>query len=202
MLLLLPLPFVIAAGMVSHDIVGDPSATAVQIVHQAIQRGRTYQGDLFELGLKDGIDYSAIRSVREKMSPDYSLTVGEINTATATTFIIAHFGNGAWINCRVINNQLSFCYDAAPPYTEGLESLITGKNPPEDCRGCLPEVNDTWQAWLQMQGDRLGSSPHIYREAQWGSYVLMRAESDKAAIECWFNGISPVHLESCVEIGD
>lgn len=199
-LLLLPLPFIYATGLVTRDIVGDPSETAVQIVHQTIQRGRTYSGDLFELSLADGINYSAIQNVREQMSPNYSLTVGVIDPQSSTTIIVAHFDNGAWINCRLTNNQLAFCYDAAPPYTLGLKSLITGEAIPENCRNCLPHVSNTWHEWLRSQGSRLGNAPKIEREAQWGSYVLMRIESDRAAIECWFNEIDPVVLESCEEV--
>ncbi len=199
-LLLLPFPFVAGAGFITRDVVGDPSADAIQLVHRAIQRGRAYEGDLFELGLKEGINYSAIQGVREQMSGDYTLAIGGIDSAAAMTFIVAHFNNGAWINCRILSESLSFCYDAAPPYTIGLTSLLTGESPPETCRGCLPQVSAQWQGWLRAKGDYFTAAPRIQRQAQWGGYVLMRIDAKDYALECWFNGISPVQLERCKEV--
>ena len=137
------------------------TATAVEVVHRAIQRGRTYEGDLFELGLREGIAYGAIRGVREQMSANYTLKVATIDPDTSMTNIVAHFDNGAWINCRVINNQLSYCYDAAPPYTIGLSNLIVGEDKAETCPDCSVIAPKNWQSWLytrkELFGDRLRS---------------------------------------------
>ncbi len=197
--LLLPLPVIILAGMVTRDVVGDPSAQAVQIVHHAIQRTLAYDGDLFELGLREGLNYSALNTVRDQLSPDYTLAIGGLQPEASITYVVVRFDNGAWVNCRIISEFLSFCYDAAPPYTIGLTSLITGEAPPENCLGCLPQVSADWQTWLQSKGSNFTETPHIQRLAQWGGYVLMRAESDDYALECWFIGISPVQLDHCEE---
>jgi hypothetical protein len=197
--LLLPVPFIFIAGMVTRDVVGDPTALAVQTVHQAIQRTISYEGDLFQLGLQEGLNYSAFNSVRDQLSPDYTMVVGGLEPETAITYIVVHFANGAWVNCRLIGETLSFCYDAAPPYTIGLTSLITGEAPPDDCLGCLPQVDADWQDWLQAKGVNFVGTPHIERLAQWGGYVLMRAETDDYALNCWFSGISPVLLDYCEE---
>lgn len=201
-ILLWPLIFVALAGYVTNDIAGDKTARDALLVQEAINTGRTYDGDLFQLGLERGVNYSAINGVRDQMSPTYSLLIGGIDADTATTFVVAHFDNGAWITCRIINGQLNFCYDAEPPYTTGLAALISGEELPEDCRGCLPGVAEDTAAWLQDQGKQMGENPTIERLAQKGGYVLMRvtSESGNKAIECWFNGISPVQLESCVEM--
>jgi hypothetical protein len=201
-LLLWPLIFVALAGFVTNNIAGDKSARDALMVQEAISTGRTYGGDLFQLGLDRGLNYSAISGVREQMSPTYSLLIGGVNADSFTTFVVAHFDNDAWITCRIINGQLNFCYDAAPPYTIGLAALIRGEELPEDCRGCLPRVDEETAAWLRGQHERLGDNPAIERLEQMGGYVLMRAtsESGDEAIECWFNNVSPVHLESCVEV--
>lgn len=203
-LLLLPLPLVAGAGFITNYIRTDATAAAVALVDKAIQTNLTHEGDLFQLGLEEGISYNALRGVRDQLSTVYSLRIGEVDQETVTTFVVAHFSNGAWINCRVINEQLSFCYDAAPPYTIGLESLITGSEVPEDCRGCLPQVEDELADWLQARGDRFDGRPEIYRLAQWGRYALMRAEAENGefAIECWFEGVSQVRLQRCVEAGE
>ena len=202
-LLLLPLPLVAGAGLLTNSMRTDPTVAAVDLVHRAIQTNLAREGDLFQLGLEEGINYNALRGVRDQLSPTYSLKIGEVDQQTLTTFIVAHFGNGAWINCRVINEQLSFCYDAAPPYTTGLASLITGETVPEACPGCLPQVENEWLMWLRSRGQRFDGRPQIYRLAQWGRYTLMRAEAANGeyAIECWFEGVSPVRLERCVELG-
>lgn len=199
--LLLPLPIVAVAGYITNDIVGDKSAVDIATVHKAIETARTYEGDLFALGLEEGISYSALQGVREQLGEAYTLMIGEVVVTTSSTFVVAHFDNGAWINCRVDNGHLSFCYDASPPYTTGFASLITGEEPPENCRGCLPRGAEEWQGWLQARRDRLGDSPQISRLAQWGGYVIMRAQSESGdyAIECRFNGIIQVSLESCSE---
>ena len=174
---------------------------AARLVHDAIQTGRTYEGDLFELGLRDGINYSAIRGVRDQMSPNYTLFLGESDPESSSTTIVAHFDNEAWINCRVIAGQLNFCYDASPPYTLGLASLITGEPIPEDCRNCLPRADEPLLAWLGAKGDNFRGQLQTLRLAQRGSHVLMRVESERSdyAIECWFEGISPVRATKCEE---
>jgi hypothetical protein len=198
--LLLPLPAVILAGMVTRNVIGDPSAQAVQAVHQAIQRTLAYDGDLFELGLREGLNYSALNAVRDQLSPGYTLAIGGLEPEASITYVVAHFDNDAWVNCRLISDYLSFCFDAAPPYAIGLASLITGEELPEDCFGCLPQVSEEWRPWLRSKGANFNGPPQIRRLAQWGGYVLMRAESDGYALDCWFSGISPVRLNSCEEV--
>jgi hypothetical protein len=201
-MLLWPMLFVALAGYVTNDIAGDKSARDALLVQEAIDTGRTYDGDLFQLGLERGVNYSAIRGVRDQMSPTYSLLIGGVDADTLTTFVVAHFDNGAWITCRLINGQLNYCYDAAPPYTIGLAALISGEELPEDCLGCLPRVDQESAAWLRGQNERLGENPTVERLAQMGRYVLMRvtSESGDQAIECWFNAIDPVQLESCAAV--
>ena len=201
LLLLLPLPFAALAGYVTNDISGDKSAYALHLVHQAIEVGRTYEGDLFQLGLADGINYSALNSVRDQMSATYVLSLSGIDAASASTFVIAYFGNGAWVRCRVINNQLSFCADAAPPYTTGFISLINGESPPENCYGCQPVADETWLSWLRARRDQL-DPPTVSRLAQWGSYALMQVSSPSGsfAVQCWLSGLSTPRLERCQEI--
>jgi hypothetical protein len=133
------------------------------------------------------------------MSPNYSLLIGGVDADTLTTIVVADFDNGAWIACRIINGQLNYCYDAAPPYITGLASLIRGEPVPEDCLGCLPRVEEGTADWLRQQGDILGDDPQIERLAQKGGYVLMgiTSETGDQALDCWFNGMSPVTLERC-----
>ena len=199
--LLLPLPFVVLAGFVTRDFIesADP-AGVMPLIHEAIQTGRTYQGDLFELSRERGLNYSAINGVRHQMSANYKLSLGEVDDGMSTTFVVAHFDNGAWINCRVLNDQLNFCYDASLPYVVGLSSLITGDPLGDDCRGCLPNVNDEIAGWLRQQGGQFNGPPQITRLSQRGSHVLMRAESPDgaAAVECWFEGNTRVQLVDCV----
>ncbi|MCB9443962.1 MAG: hypothetical protein H6669_06975 [Ardenticatenaceae bacterium] len=198
--LLLPLPIIFIAGMVTRDIVSDPSTQAVQTVYHALQRTLAYDGDLYELGLREGLNYSAFNSVRDQLTPDYSMAIGGLEPEMSITYVVIHFANDAWVNCRLISDYLSYCYDAAPPYTIGLASLITGEAPPESCLGCLPRSSTEWQTWLRSKGVNFADPPQIRRLAQWGGYVLMRAESNDYALECWFNGISPVQLDHCEEV--
>ncbi len=197
------MPFVIWAGGITQNIVGEPSVTAVQVVDKAIQRSRSYTGDLFELGLEEGINYSALNGVQEQIDGSYTLKVGRVDPGTSTTIIVAHFESGAWINCRVLNDQLSFCDDAAPLYVTGLNTLIIDAPVDEDCRrNCVPEATAEWQNWIQSRREAFGESPKITRLAQWGNYVLMKIEStDRTlAAECWLEGTDPVQLVSCKEV--
>ena len=136
------------------------------------------------------------------MSENYSLLIGEVNLGVANTiFVVAHFDNGAWINCRVVADQLSFCYNASPPYRQGFSALLTTGETPEDCQKCTVKINDEQRAWLLARSENFAGSPRLTRLAQWGSYVLMRAESPDGdyAVECLFNSISPVRLDHCRE---
>jgi hypothetical protein len=201
--LIVLMPLVVIAGLVTGNAYGSGASTkALQLVHEAIRTGRAYEGDLFELSLEQGINYSAIQGVRDQMSADYTLMIGDSDPVMATMYVIAQFDNGAWINCRVLADQLNFCYDAAPPYTVGLSSLITGEPVPEECRNCVPQSENAQLDWLRSHHDWFGQDLQISRLAQWGRYVLMQVSSESSgqAVECWFKGTSPVWLESCMEV--
>lgn len=201
--LLLPVPLMILGGLYTANIVGESTGPALRAVDEVISTGRAYEGDLFEFSREAGVNYNAIRGLQAQMRGDYTLMIAEVDTETATTFVVAHFSGGGWITCRVIGDQPSFCYDASLPYTQGLASLITGEAVPEDCIGCLPLVGETWREWLAARGARFNGRPEPYRLAQRGSYVYMRVEAptDGYAIDCLFRGISPVRLAYCSEVG-
>lgn len=202
-LLVLPLPLVFGVGLIANILVNSPLRVAPQLVHEAIRTGRTYPGDLFQLSLERGVNYNAIAGVRGLMSAHYSLTIGEIELGAANTiFVVADFDNGAWINCRVVADQLSHCYDANPPYQRGFSALLTTGQTPEDCPECAVKVSDEQRAWLLARSENFAGLPRITRLAQWGSFVLMRAESPSSgyAVECLFHGHSVVRLEHCWEV--
>ncbi len=202
-LLALPLPLVLGVGLIADNLVNQPLRVAPQLVHEAIRTGRTYSGDLFKLSVERSLNYNAIAGVRSQMSEHYTLQIGEAELgAVQTVFVVAHFDNGAWINCRVVADQLSHCYDAIPPYQRGFAALIAGESV-EDCPECFIRVSAPQREWFAARRDRFARSPVITRLAQWGSYVLSRAESPDGgyAIECLFHGISPVKLELCREAG-
>jgi hypothetical protein len=203
LMLALPLPLVLAVGLIADNIINSPLRAAPRLVHEAIHTGRTYPGDLFELSLERGVNYNAIAGVREQMSAHYTLLVGEMDLdAAQTVFVVAYFDNGAWINCRVVAGTLSHCYDASPPYLQGFPALLTSGEMPQDCLACKFRVSDELRAWMSSRREYFGGTPQVTRLAQWGSYVLMRAQSPVGdyAIECRFHGISPVELEDCWEV--
>jgi hypothetical protein len=201
-LLVLPLPLVFGAGLIADNLINSPLRVAPQLVHKAIRTGRTYPGDLFELSLAHGVNYNAIAGVRDQMSAGYSLNLGQIDLGAANSIVVvAHFDNGAWINCRVTADQLFHCYDASPPYRQGFPSLLATGETPQDCRACTVKVSDEQRAWLLERGENLAGLPHVTRLAQWGSYVWMRAEppTKDYAVDCLFHGISPLTLDHCQE---
>jgi hypothetical protein len=201
-LLLWPLPLVFAAGLITGNLYGNPSGP-IQEVHRAITTVQNYEGDLIELEQTQRTGLTALNPVRDQLAGDYTLQLGEINQETSITIVVAHFDNGAWINCRLIADQLNFCYDAAPPYTVGFASLISGEAPPEAvCRNCVPRAGEESLSWLAARRAALGPEPEIAYVQQRGRYVLMRAAArdGQAAIECWFEGLSPVSLECCHEV--
>jgi hypothetical protein len=202
--LLIPLPLVFAAGLASDNLVNSPERTAFNLVQEAIHTGRTYPGDLFELSMKGGVNYNAIAGVREQMSDTYTLSSAEVGLgATSNIIVVAHFDNGAWINCRVTADQLFHCYDASPPYRQGFAALLTTGETPEECRACTIKVGGKLRDWLLTRQEKWQLSPHLTRLTQQGSYVLMRADSPSGdyGLECLFHGTSPVTLEQCEETG-
>ncbi len=194
-MLLFPALIAAGAGLFADNTMNAPLRVAPQLVHEAIRTGRAYTGDLFELSRERSLNYNAVAGVRDRMSANYSLQIGEADLGPAqTVFVVAHFDNGAWINCRVLAGQLSHCYDASPPYVQGFAAWLTGQ-PAGDCRACALKVREG----LTLPAATIGNAPRITRLAQWGSYVLMRAEAPSGgeAVECLFHGISPVTLERC-----
>lgn len=200
-LLLWPVPLVFIAGVITGNLYGNP-AGPIQKVHQAITMVQAYEGDLIELEQSQRMGLMALNPVRDQLAGDYTLQLGEIDQETAITIVVAHFDSGAWINCRLIADQLNYCYDASLPYTIGLASLISGEEPPEEvCRACVPRADAATLSWLAARREVLGPEPDIDYVQQHGRYVLMRvaARDGQAAVECWFEGLSPVSLESCHE---
>ena len=201
MILLIPFPFVFAAAFATSSAQVNPAARAAAVVYDGIEVARAYDGDLFQLGLERGSNYAALQSVRELLDGSYTLKVGEFDPDSSMAFVLAEFEDGPWLNCRVQNDQLSFCFDATPLYARGLTSLITGA-PPEDCPTCMPRATVETQQWLAARAEQLGPEPHIERLAQWGGYVLLRATAVEGsfAVDCWFDKMSPVTLDRCEEV--
>ncbi|MBE2223763.1 MAG: hypothetical protein IAF02_19645 [Anaerolineae bacterium] len=200
--LLLPLPLVILVSYLTASIIADTSWKGIPIIDRVIQVVREYDGDLFTLGLDDGINYAAARGVRDALDGAYTLSVGSIDADSLTTIIVADFENGAWIHCRFLNDQLNYCYDGSPPYTIGFNNLIAGTPIPEDCRGCAVAADTQWLNWLQERHSQLGSEPIIERTGMQGDFVIMQAQSatNDYAIQCWFQGSPPVKLLKCEEM--
>jgi len=203
LMLLLPLPLMLAAGLIADSMVNSPLRVAPRLVHEVIRTGRTYPGDLFALSRQEGTNYNAIAGLRDKMSEDYTLSLGSIDLGAAeTVYVVADFDNGAWINCRVVMEQVAFCYDASLPYMQGFPALLTTGTLPDDCPQCFFRAGDEQREWLQARSEMIGGSPRVSRLAQWGSFVLIQAESadGEAVMQCLFEGASPVELRRCWEV--
>ncbi|MFN2187059.1 MAG: hypothetical protein ACK2UU_24010, partial [Anaerolineae bacterium] len=87
-LLLLPVPLLVGVGFVADSMVNKPLRVAPQLVSEAIDTGRTYEGDLFALSLEKGVNYAAIEGVREQMSAEYSLSVGSVDLGVSDTIMV------------------------------------------------------------------------------------------------------------------
>ncbi|MCX7706433.1 MAG: hypothetical protein N2204_00300, partial [Anaerolineae bacterium] len=127
-LLALPLPMLFGVGLIADNLVYQPVRRAIGLTDQVIRTARTYDGDLFALSIERGVNYNAAASVRHLLSPGYTLSIGEIEPGAADiVFVVAHFDNGAWVNCRIVADQVSFCWDASPAYLRGLPALLAGQ---------------------------------------------------------------------------
>lgn len=198
---MVPLVMVAGVGALTSTLFSNPYGSSLNIVNQTIQVTRTYPGDLFALGLEDGISYAAINAVRDQLDGPYMLSVSTLDLETGTVIVMATFDNGAWIKCRLVYAQLSFCEDASPPYTTGLAHLLAGTPLPEDCVGCLPRVSPELSVWLSARQSQFSEPLIITRQAAEGSFVLMRAATvdGRDAIECWFSGQPQVKIDRCAE---
>lgn len=203
-LLTLPLILVLAAGLAADALLHQPVRAAQQLVDEAIQQARTYEGDLFALSMDSGINYSVLSGMRDQLDGRYTLQPGEVEWGPAQrVVIVAAFANGAWLSCSVFvagsGVQLGHCQDIRLPYTEGLLRLLRGDSF-ADCRSCFVRSSPELSAWLQQQAPRLGPSPRIELHQQ-GRYVAARvsAAQGAAAIDCLFAGINSPVLEMCRE---
>jgi hypothetical protein len=199
-LLLLPLPIVAAAGLAADNNISQPLRVAPLLVDEAFTTARSYTGDLAALGRETGVNYSAVGGVLDLIGDaGYTLMLGDADLGVAqTVFVVAHFDNGAWVNCRILANQLSHCYDAGLPYSLGLAAALSGAGT-LDCRGCTVQMSGDTRARLLELGRGFTDTPSFTRMAQWGGQVLMRA-TDLAsgyAVDCWFEGLGPVTITSC-----
>ena len=200
LLLLWPLPLVFLATLAPNLSGEEQLWRAPRLVHEAIETGRSHQGDLFALSRQEGINYNAVAGIRDQLTGDYSLQLGEILPEMATVIIVAQFDSGAWINCRVLAGNLNFCYDVAPIYFDDLAAAVAGQ-PPADCPNCSFRDDGAWRNWLHERQPQLGPAPTISKLLQQGNYVLMRLESPQGdyAVQCRLRGLNSVHLEWCEE---
>lgn len=204
----LPALFVVLGAYFIPDLISNAPREGLAYTQQGIEGSRSYTGDdLFGYSLETGFNYSALEGVLPEIEGPYTLIAGEMDEAGSSFTAVAHFENGAWINCFVnidyINaTYLNFCADASLPYTAGFAHLLTGQPIPETCRNCAIEIDDTWQNWLTDRAGQLTDSPQFEFVAQQGNYVLMRAASPDGnyAIECMFQGIKQVSLLYCEEM--
>ena len=193
-----PLLFAFAIGWLMDGYINQPLRDPARTLNTAIQVARDYPGDLIAYGRQQGLNYGALTPVRYQLGDRYTLMISDIEMnigAGQTVEVTAEFDNGAWVNCRSFADELSFCEDARPPYFQSFPALLAG-----DTADDL-QTSDAWRGWLQKHGAKLGPAPRVRRLAQWGSYVLMRAEAPDsgAAVECLFSGIKPVQLERCAD---
>ncbi|MEP7358872.1 MAG: hypothetical protein ABI847_16605, partial [Anaerolineales bacterium] len=176
LLLALPLPFVFAAGQAADGLINGPLRAPAAAAAQVIRAGRDYPGEPDALARQPGGDYTALRGLHTDLDGDYQLMLGDIDLDTEQTVnVTALFRSGAWINCRVLVERVSFCYDASPAYTSGFSALLTGQGSDPACANCQPQLSDAWRAWLLDQGRRFQAAPQVARLGQQGSYVWMRA---------------------------
>jgi hypothetical protein len=191
-----------AVGYAADSNVSRPLRVAPLLVDEAIRTARTYPGDLAALGRERGVNYAAVNGVLDLMGDsDYALMLGAMDLGAAqTVYVVAHFDNGAWINCRVLAGQLSNCYDASLPYTLGLAGALSGAGTP-GCQACNVRVAEAARAGVLELGQRFTSEPVFSRLAQWGSRVLIRAADAGTglAVDCWFEGMPVAELTGCEE---
>jgi hypothetical protein len=199
--LILPLPFVFLASLITQSVMANPAATAVELTHRGITGTQGFEGDFLELGTAGGVNFAALRGLEGKLDGDFTLGIGEVNTMTSTVIVTADFENGNRVNCRVINDQLVYCYDAEPAYNLTLQSLMTGEPLPETCRDCDRVAPGEWGGWFAERHERLGEDSRVERLAQWGSHALIQVTGESGfAVQCWFEAISPVQLTGCHEL--
>jgi hypothetical protein len=207
LILLVPVLLAAVSGAIFPDLTGAGPHGALVYTNQGIQRVRSYQGDLFQLSRDTGFNYNALASVADQLEGVYTLQVNEVDDAWSSAIVTAHFESGAWVNCRVNIDQLgatyfSFCFDAAIPFTDGLNQLLQGDTPPDSCRRCKVTADPTWQQWLQARANRFEGIPEWQRLAQYGRFVLMQATNANTTITCLLEGSEDVRLVSCEEIGE
>ncbi len=200
LLLALPLPVVFAAGLTADSAINVALREPLVQVAQVIQGASGYAGDLDVLSRQTGLNYSAVRAVRDQLSGRYQLMLGELDLGDEkTVMVVASFDSGAWINCSFLVDRVSFCSDAQVAYAKGLQGLLGGQDL-RQCQDCQMEVSAEWQTWLHDHGRFTGNS-QISRVVQHGSYVIMRAANPGSgyAVECLFQGNRTISLLSCRE---
>lgn len=199
-LLALGLLPVVAVGVIADEIVLKPIYAGPRVVDQAIRVVRTTTGDLFDLSQRDGINYNALKGVRDGLDGGYTLQIGQVERGPVSTiFVVAEFENGLWLLCRLMGESLSHCADPSPPYLTGFPSLLATGHLSEECPACRFRVNDSQLAWLAERRSAFADQPAIARVRQMGDVVLMeaRSSSEPVAIRCFFKGFGPIVLESC-----
>ncbi len=207
--LLLPVLLAGIAGAIFPDLTNAGPRDALVYTNQGIQRVRSHQGELFQLSRDTGFNYNALASVADQLEGAYTLQINEVDDAWSSAIITAHFESEAWINCRVNIDQLgatyfSFCFDAAIPFTDGLNQLLQGDTPPDTCRRCKVTANPTWQQWLQARASRFEGNPEWQRLAQYGRFILMQATNPNTGttLTCHLEGSEDVRLVSCEAFED
>lgn len=206
-ILLLPMLLAGFLGAIFPDLSTSAPRDALAVTHEAIQRVRTVEGDLFQLSRESGLNYNALASVADQLEGTYTLQLNDVDEAWSSAVITVHFASGAWINCLTNINQqrvtyFSFCFDAAIPFTAGMNHLLYNNVPADSCRRCEVTADSSWRSWLQARAAQFEAIPEWQRVAQHGRFVIMQATNPATSfgISCRLEGADVVQLVSCEEI--
>lgn len=208
--LLLPTLLAGFVGTLFPDLTTNAPREAMVITDLAIQRVRDFDGGLFQLSRETGFNYNALDSVRDQLDGPYTLLANEIVDEWTSAIVTAHFDSGAWVNCRVNITQedatyFSFCFDAAIPFTTGMNQLLYDTVPEDSCRRCGVTAAATWQTWLQARASLFDDEPVWERVAQHGRFIIIEAVTNQnSKISCQLEGSEVITLTACeeMEIGD
>jgi hypothetical protein len=186
------LPFVVIFGLMADFQLQASVRTAFVGVDQTIKIASNPNVDLEQARLP------YFKSVRDQLSPRYSLSWNQSSADLEYTTIDVQFDTGLLLRCPHAYGSVFICTNLSQNVQEWMTQLMTVGH--LTCVGCPVQVERDTRRWLNAVTPMLGPLREVKLLQLLGGWFYMRGTFDSGrSVDCRFSGDRPIVVDLCVE---
>ena len=194
--LVMPVALLVMAGLTVDGLVNAPLRTPQAEVVRVIRFVLATGDRPIERELATQMHVSALRSVREMLSPPQGVMLSAYDAGSLSTVTTDIDLGQNWIRCTVVGGGVAYCTGGERAYWQAFSCLLRlPADPADECNvGLSPEA----RAWLETHDEEIGPQPQTEVVGRLGRVAFLRGRgANGAAFECRFRGTQPINLETC-----